>query len=59
LQECYCAIISDAPRTTAKAYQAAQHALKNNEDLTFNPGEIDLMLPSKLRDTKGGSSENE
>lgn len=40
---------SDAPRTTAKAYTRAQDGLKNNEELTFTPHEIDVFLPEALR----------
>lgn len=54
LQERYFAILGDAPRTTPKAYEKAQDALKNKEDLTFSDEEIDLMLPSKLRTGEGG-----
>lgn len=51
LQEQYFAVLSDAPRTTPKAYAAAQDALKNREDLTFSEGEIDALLPATLRQT--------
>jgi hypothetical protein len=51
-------IYSDAPRTTAKAYMRAQAALKENEDLTFSPREIDLLLPAELRNAvEGGGGE--
>lgn len=40
---------ASAPQTDAKAYRAAQKALQINEDLTFNPGEIDQLLPVALR----------
>jgi len=49
LQERYCAILGDAPRTTPEAYEAAQDGLKNREDLTFSEKEIDQMLPVQLR----------
>lgn len=45
-----------APRTTPKGYQAAQKALKFNEELTFSDPEIDVFLPAKLR--KGGAKES-
>lgn len=49
LQEKYAAILADAPRTTPKAYEAAQDGLKKQEDLTFSEREIDLLLPVQLR----------
>ncbi len=40
-----------APSTTSKAYQAAQKALKEAEDMTFQPGEIDeFLIPALKRD---------
>lgn len=42
-------VYGDSPRTTSKAYTRAQEALKANEDLTFSPHEIDLLLPAELR----------
>jgi hypothetical protein len=53
LQASYGATLSDAPRTTPKAYAQAQDALKNKEDLTLGDDEIDRMLPSKLRRGEG------
>ena len=38
-----------APDTTEKAYAEAQHALKNEEGMTFSNKEIDLFLPPELR----------
>lgn len=49
LQEKAEAILADAPRTTAKAYERAQEGLKLKEDLTFTEREIDLLLPAQLR----------
>ncbi len=49
LQETAESILADAPRTTGKAYERAQEALKNKEDLTFTDREIDLLLPEQLR----------
>lgn len=43
------AIYQSSPPTTSKAYQLAQNALKNNEELTFSDPEIDAFLPKKLR----------
>lgn len=59
LQEQYFAVLSDAPRTTPKAYEKAQDALKSKEDLTFSDQEIDLMLPSKLRTVEEGKDEDQ
>ena len=38
-----------APRTTSKAYKRARKRLKDDEELTFTPREIDLFLPATLR----------
>lgn len=38
-----------APRTSSKAFARAQDGLKNNEEMTFTPREIDLLLPEALR----------
>lgn len=58
LQERYFAILGDAPRTTPKAYEAAQDGLKNREDLTFSESEIDQMLPVQLRQGKPAADED-
>lgn len=42
-------IYSSAPHTDGDAYQAAQHALKKNEDLTFSDSELDHLLPPSLQ----------
>jgi len=42
-------IYKNVPRTTTKAYKAAQEALKFNEELTFSQKEIDMLLPYVLR----------
>ncbi|WP_166906493.1 SLATT domain-containing protein [Mycobacterium sp. DL440] len=57
LQKRYFAILGDAPRTTPKAYEAAQDGLKNREDLTFSESEIDQMLPIQLRQGKPAADE--
>jgi hypothetical protein len=49
-------VISEAPRTTGKAYERAQDDLKNKEGLTFAESELDLLLPERLRTGKGGTS---
>lgn len=40
---------ASAPDTDSKAYKAAQKALKVDEELTFSPRELDVMLPRALR----------
>jgi hypothetical protein len=52
LQQAAEAVLADAPRTTAKAYERAQDGLKLKEDLTFTEREIDLLLPVQLRNGK-------
>lgn len=42
-------IYAQAPRTQTKSYKQAQKALQHNEELTFSPEEIDLLLPQALR----------
>lgn len=37
------------PGTDDKSYAEAQNALKNEEEQTFNEGEIDELLPTGLR----------
>ena len=49
LQEKAYAIYSTAPRTSGRAFKRAQQGLKNNEEMTFNPYEIDLFLPKARR----------
>lgn len=44
---------SDAPRTSVKSFERAQDGLKNNEEMTFTPREIDLFLPEALRLDEG------
>ncbi|MFC9935450.1 SLATT domain-containing protein [Glutamicibacter sp. NPDC127525] len=44
---------SNAPRTSSKAFARAQDGLKNNEEMTFTPREIDLFLPETLRLDEG------
>ena len=50
LQDRLSKVYSNAPRTNSKAYGMAQSALKDNEELTFSDREIDLLLPTNLRD---------
>ena len=49
--------LTDAPRTTPKAYKRAQEALQMHGDLTFAPGEIDQLLPGALRHGQGGGDD--
>ncbi len=42
-------IYSAVPDTSSKAYGLAGKALKFNDEFTFSPAEIDLLLPSQLR----------
>ena len=49
LQEDLESVYRAAPRTTPKAYKAAQKALQVEQELTFDPGEIDNFLPPALR----------
>lgn len=49
LQASLVAIYEAAPQTNGKAYLEAQDRLKNKEDLTFSPEEIDHFLPLSLK----------
>lgn len=42
-------VYSGAPSTTFAAYNRAQEALKQHEDMTFSDAEIDAFLPKELR----------
>lgn len=42
-------VYSGAPSTNYKAYQKAQEALKQKEDMTFIDEEIDVFLPKELK----------
>lgn len=53
LQEAARDAYSDAPRTSSKAFARARDGLKNNEEMTFTPREIDLFLPEALRLDEG------
>lgn len=46
-------IYKNAPRTSAKAYEAAQRALKAAQELYFSDEELNRMLPKLLRVPKG------
>lgn len=49
LQKKLSAVYKAAPQTDAKAYAAAQEALKFNEEFTFSDAEIDCFVPASLR----------
>lgn len=49
LQTALASIYKSAPHTTPKAYGLAQRALQQDEEYTFNDGEIDKFLPHQLR----------
>ena len=49
LQERTYSIYSTAPRTSSCAFKRAQKGLKQNEEMTFTPREIELLLPEALR----------
>jgi len=46
------AVYETAPSTNSRAYQAAQNALKINEEMTFSDKEIDQFLPASLHRAK-------
>ena len=46
-------IYKAAPRTNSKAYNDAQEALKNAEELFFTDEELNKMLPKQLRSNAG------
>ncbi len=52
LQEELSCIYKGSPRTINQAYKKATKALKINEELTFSPEEIDMLLPEPLRKRK-------
>ena len=49
LQVEYQTILNNAPSTNSEAYRQASGALKNNEELFFDEGELDMLLPQALR----------
>lgn len=49
LQERTAEVYSNSPRTDSKSYQAAQKALKTEDEQTFSEEEIDIMLPNSIR----------
>lgn len=50
-------VYKGCPRTNSKAYEAAQKALKENEELTFSDEEIDKLLPPRIRKSNKQSQE--
>lgn len=53
LQEATRDAYSAAPRTSVKAFSRARAGLKDNEEMTFTPREIDVFLPEALRLDEG------
>lgn len=49
-------IYKAAPRTSGAAYEAAQNALKNAEELYFADEELDHLLPKNLRISGSGKT---
>ena len=43
------AVYSIAPSTNSEAYEKAQEALKDNEEMSFSEEELDALLPPQLR----------
>lgn len=42
-------VYSTAPSTNSEAYEMAQEAIKNNEEMSFSEEELDAILPPRLR----------
>ncbi|WP_404872745.1 hypothetical protein [Ideonella sp. A 288] len=49
-------IYKGAPRTAGMAYEAAQKALKADQELFFTDSELDHMLPQRLRSSEANAS---
>lgn len=49
LQEMVSEINKKYPRTDRKSYKESQNALQNEQEQTFNDGEVDELLPTELR----------
>lgn len=49
LQEVLATVYAGVPQTNSVAYKKARSGLKNNEEFTFDPKEIDWFLPVSLR----------
>lgn len=52
LQDTVSKINRKYPGTDGKSYAAAQNALQNEEEQTFQEGEVDELLPDGLRDSE-------
>lgn len=52
LQDAVSKINRKYPGTDGKSYAAAQNALQNEEEQTFREGEVDELLPNRLRDSE-------
>jgi hypothetical protein len=48
-------LYKNAPRTSSRAYAAAQQALKSDDELYFSDDELDRLLPKGLRGVQGHS----
>lgn len=53
LQESTRDAYANAPRTSDRAFSKARKGLKDNEEMTFTPREIDFFLPEALRLNEG------
>lgn len=56
LQDATRAAYVDAPRTSSTAFAQARKGLKDDQEMTFTPEEIDSFLPEALRLVPGASS---
>ncbi len=45
-------IYEESPTTTSKDYREARNGLKNNEEYTFNAGEVERFLPEYMRENQ-------
>lgn len=52
LQDAVSKINRKYPGTDGRSYAEAQNALKNEEEQTFREGEVDELLPARLRDSE-------
>lgn len=52
LQDAVSKINRKYPGTDGKSYDEAQNALQNEEEQTFREGEVDELLPDRLRDKR-------
>ena len=52
LQDAVSKINRKYPGTDDRSYAEAQNALQNEEEQTFREGEVDELLPARLRDSE-------